>query len=176
PPLDAPPPPLADDRPPQTVTLTQLDEASRELAVGLREPPANLADWAARLRRLAVHAETLLDIARALTAERGEGAHADLLVWAQAARTTIASHQRDLDTIMPWAAHLEQVLADVSRAPAEARQPIEALLALSLTPSEISSRCEVAIGALTAFRDAGLRDGSTSGGEIARIEETIGVL
>jgi cyclic beta-1,2-glucan synthetase len=167
---------LADDRRTQTVTLTQLDEASRELAVGLREPPANLADWAARLRRLAVHAETLLDIARALTAERGEGAHADLLVWAQAARATIASHQRDLDTIMPWAAHLERVLANVSKAPAETRQPIEALLALSLTPSEISSRCEVAIGALTALRDAGLRDGSTGGGEIARIEETIGVL
>ncbi|MGH7542604.1 MAG: glucoamylase family protein, partial [Gemmatimonadota bacterium] len=167
---------LADDRRTQTVTLTHLDEACRALAAGLREPPANLADWAARLRHLAVQAETLVDISRVLTAERGDDADSDVLVWAQAARATIASHERDLETVTPWAAHLEAVLTDLSTAPPEAGKAIEPLLTLSLTPSEASSRCEVAIGALTTLRDAGLRDGSTRGDDSARIDETIGVL
>ncbi|MGH7388557.1 MAG: GH36-type glycosyl hydrolase domain-containing protein [Candidatus Rokuibacteriota bacterium] len=158
---------LADDRRTQTVTLTQLDEACRALAAGLREPPANLADRAARLRHLAVEAETLVDIARVLTAERGDGASADVLVWAEAARTTIASHERDLEAITPWAAHPGAALTGVSKA---------SLLALSLTPSETSSRCEVAIEALTTLREAALRDGATRGDGIAEIDETIGAL
>jgi cyclic beta-1,2-glucan synthetase len=166
---------LADDRRTQTVTLTHLDEACRALAAGLREPPATLADWAARLRHLAVQAETLVDISRALTAERGDDADSDVLVWAQAARATIASHQRDLETITPWAAHLEAVLTDLSTGPPEARTAIEPLLALSLTPSETSSRCEVAIGALTTLRD-GLGEGVARADEIARIDATIKVL
>jgi cyclic beta-1,2-glucan synthetase len=117
-----------------------------------------------------------VDIARVLTAERGDDAGSELLVWAQAARASIASHERDLETITPWAAHLEAVLSDLSTAPPEARKAIEPLLALSLTPSEASNRCEVAIGALTTLRDAGLRDESTRGDEVARIDEIIGVL
>src|SRR5207244_660415 len=156
--------------PPQPV------EACRALPAGLGEPPASLADWAARLGHLAAQAETLVDISRVLTAERGDGADSDLLVWAQAARATIASHQHDLETITPWAAHLEAVLTDLAKAPPEARKAIEPLLALSLTPAETSSRCEVAIGALTTLREAGLRDGSIRGDEIARIDETLGLL
>ncbi|MGH7307369.1 MAG: GH36-type glycosyl hydrolase domain-containing protein [Candidatus Rokuibacteriota bacterium] len=142
---------LADDRRTQTVPLSHLDAACRALTAGLRDPPATVPDWAARLRHLSVHAETLVDIARVLTAERADGAHADVLVWAEAARATIASHARDLETIMPWAAHLDAV-------PATA---IEPLLALSLTPADVASRCEVAI--------AGLRSGAIR-------EETIGLL
>ena len=166
---------LADDRRTQTVSPTHLDEACRALAAGLGEPPASLADWAARLGHLAAQAETLVDISRVLTAERGDGADSDLLVWAQAARATIASHQHDLETITPWAAHLEAVLTDLAKAPPEARKAIEPLLALSLTPAETSSRCEVAIGALTTLRDA-RRDGSIRGDEIAWIDETLGLL
>ncbi|HET9489793.1 MAG TPA: glucoamylase family protein [Methylomirabilota bacterium] len=159
---------LADDRRTQTVTLTHLEEARRALAAGFREPPADLADWAARLRHLAVQAETLVDISRVLTAERGDDAGSDLLVWAQAARATIASHQNDLETITPWAAHLPAVLTDLSTAPPGVKRAIEPLLAPSLTPSEASSRCEVAIDALTTLRGRG--------DEVARIDEIIGVL
>ena len=79
----------------QTVTLGQLDESREALAAALREPPTSPAAWAARLRQLAGLADTLVDIARTLTAERGDGEHADLLAWAEATRAAIASHERD---------------------------------------------------------------------------------
>ena len=46
---------------------------------------------------LAVGAEILADIARALASERGDGTGADMLFWAEAARSAIESHRRDLD-------------------------------------------------------------------------------
>ena len=39
----------------------------------------------------------------ALTAERGDPVDSDVLVWAEAARATIAGHERDLQTLLPWA-------------------------------------------------------------------------
>ena len=59
--------------------------------------PRTAADWVARLGQLAGQADALVDIARTLTAERGDGEDSDVLVWAQATRATIASHRRDLD-------------------------------------------------------------------------------
>ena len=43
------------------------------------------------------------------------------MVWAQAARATIASHERDLATVMPWAPDLEAALTDLSSAAPAAR-------------------------------------------------------
>jgi cyclic beta-1,2-glucan synthetase len=162
---------LTDDRRAQTVTLTQLDEARRALAADLHEPRDNLAAWSARLHRLAARTETLVDIAHVLTAGRDDGAHADVLVWALAARATIASHARDLATFAPWAATLETLLAPLAGARPETRQTLDALLSLSLTPSETSIRCEAAVEALAA-----LRDGSNSRDDAARLGEAIDVL
>ncbi len=102
---------LADDRRTQTVTLRDLTETCAALTTALHEPPATPAEWAARLRDLALHADTLVDMSRALTAERGEPDSSDVRVWAQAARATIAGHERDLQTILPWASLLETDLA-----------------------------------------------------------------
>ena len=97
---------LAADRRTQTVTLAHLDEACRALAASPREAPTTLEARAARLRQLAGQADTLVDIARVLTAD-GEAAHSEVLVWAQAARATIASHERDLEMVVPSATPLE---------------------------------------------------------------------
>jgi cyclic beta-1,2-glucan synthetase len=167
---------LADGRRTQTVTLTDLDQACRALVAGLRDPPRTVADWPARLGALAAQAEALVDISRVLTAERGDGAHSDLLVWAQAARATIASHERDLETIMPWAPHLEPLLNGLSTMAPEARQAIASLFPTSLTAADVASGCAVAIGALATLRDTGVRETSLSEGEVARIDETIGAL
>jgi cyclic beta-1,2-glucan synthetase len=153
---------LAEERRPQTVTLTHLDEAGQALTAALQQPPVTVADWAARLRDLAAHAETLVDIARVLTADRKEGAPAEVLVWSQAARAAILSAFRDLETVMPWATRLDD-------APPEVLKAIEPLLALSITPAEVAGLCEVAIGELTTLRHAGSR-------EQEQIEETIGAL
>jgi cyclic beta-1,2-glucan synthetase len=167
---------LADDRRTQTITLAHLDQASRALAAALREPPVTPADWAARLRHLAVQADTLVDIARTLTLERGDGEDSDILVWAQAARAAIASHERDLETIMPWAPPLEAAPTDLSNASPEAVRAIERLFSSSPTPADLADRCQAAIGELTTLRAGLHREGSARAPEIARIDETVDAL
>ena len=109
--------------------------AARRWPPTLREPPTSPADWAARLRQLAGQADALVDIARTLTAERGDGEDADVLVWAQATRATIASHERDARTLMPWAPHLAAALSPISPPqPPEAIEADRALLSSSSQP------------------------------------------
>ena len=56
---------------------------------------------AARSRGADVHADTVTDIARTLSAERADAASADVLACAIAMRASIESHRRDLDLLMP---------------------------------------------------------------------------
>ena len=97
---------LADDRRTQTVTRKQLNEAldacrrrfdrNRRLRRGI----------AGRLAELAIHADTVTDMARTLTEERGDGSAGganEVLTWAEAIRASIQSHERDLEQLMPWA-------------------------------------------------------------------------
>ena len=56
-----------------------------------------------RLTELEAHAHTVVDIARTLTAERGDSADTEVLAWAEAVQAGIASHARDLDMAFPWA-------------------------------------------------------------------------
>ncbi len=167
---------LADGFRTQTVTLGQLDETREALRAGLRECPVSPAGWAARLRDLASQADTLVDIASTLTAERGDGEDADVLVWARATRVAIMSHERDLATIMPWASHLEDGLDRLATASSDTVRAIEALLSSSATPADLADRCQIAIGQLTALRDARLRDGSSDAEDMTRIDETIAAL
>ena len=157
---------LTENRRSQTVTLGQLTEARAALAAGLRDPPVSPAESAARVRRLTRDADTLVDIARALTAERGDAEQSDLLVWAEAARDTAASHRRDLDAIMPWAARTEGAVSDSTPA-------LAALLRSPLTPADLPDRCQAAIDELTALRDATLREASAPPEETPRIDALI---
>ena len=72
-------------------------QACEALVMMLRDPPRTAADWVGRLGQLAGQADALVDIARTLTAERGDGEDSEVLVWALATRATIASHRRDLN-------------------------------------------------------------------------------
>jgi cyclic beta-1,2-glucan glucanotransferase len=116
---------LADNRRTQTVTRKQLEDALDALfttgltslgSVGvphlraesensgeksLLSAPTTSAGVAGRLAELALQADTVTDIARTLTEERGDGA--EVLTWAEAMRASIQSHQRDLEQLMPWA-------------------------------------------------------------------------
>ncbi len=73
----------------QTTTWQELDAALLALGAAATAPAS--PDHAAAI----VQADTVLDIARALAFERGNGAGDDLLFWAQACRTAIRSHRRD---------------------------------------------------------------------------------
>ncbi len=92
---------IGDDRRTQTLTRRHLDEAL-ELPAGAIVP-ATPGAWAARLGELSAHAQTLSDVAAALTSERGEGAESELVTWAEAARLAVSSHMRDLAFLQPSA-------------------------------------------------------------------------
>jgi cyclic beta-1,2-glucan synthetase len=92
---------IRDDRRSQTLTRRHLDEALEPPAGGSAAVPATAEAWATRLRELFGHARTLLDVAAALTAERGEGAEGELVTWAEAARLAVGSHVRDLALLEP---------------------------------------------------------------------------
>ena len=87
---------LADGRRTQTVTARQLEEAAAGLAESVRAAARRDDIAPATLAELARAAETVVDMARALGLERGNGAGAELLYWAEAARATLDSHRLDL--------------------------------------------------------------------------------
>ena len=94
---------ITDDRRSQTVTRKHLEEALDDLTTGLNPVPVTPGEWVARLTELQARAQTMADIARTLTAERGDRADAELVAWAEAVRAGIESFARDLDEmVFPW--------------------------------------------------------------------------
>ena len=67
------------------------------------------------MAELGLHADSVVDIAQTLTTERGDGAGAELLAWADAMRASIDSHRREVELLMPWAS---LVALDAAIAPA----------------------------------------------------------
>ena len=96
-------PALGGDFRSHTVTAKQLDEALDALEATLAPNPRTPAALAEQLAELRVHADSVVDIAQTLTTERGDGAAAELLAWAEAIRTSIDSHLREVELLMPWA-------------------------------------------------------------------------
>jgi cyclic beta-1,2-glucan synthetase len=164
---------LADDRRTQQVSLRDLTETCEVLTTALHAAPASPAEWASRIRLLALHADTLVDISRALSAERGDPETSDVQVWARAAHATIASHARDLETLMPWVVRLETIPADLASHAPEARMALRALSSSAPTPADLPDRCRAAIAELATLRDALVREGSADGDTIGGIDQTI---
>jgi cyclic beta-1,2-glucan synthetase len=100
-----------------------------------------------------------VDIARTLSAERGDGEDADLLAWAEATRAAIASHERVVLALMPWAPPLAAALAPFATAPPEARTAIGVLLSSAPGPAALADHARAAAGELAALRDGRLRTG-----------------
>ncbi|MBE0609481.1 MAG: glycosyl transferase [Dehalococcoidia bacterium] len=94
----------------QTVSWHQFDHAHSLLAAGLEDAAGNDGALGERLAKLAIQADTLVDIVLALEAERGEGADTDTLFWAEATRRSIESHLRDLgDPVHSEESHLVRI-------------------------------------------------------------------
>ena len=163
---------LADVHRSQTVTVRHLAEARDALAAALREAPRSPAESAARVRRLVRYADTLVDVSRVLTTHDGEAESGDALVWAQAARATIVSHERDLEALMPWAPDLEAAQTDPAGTPPEILSALTRLFSSPPSPADLPDRCRGAIEELTTARDAALRAGSAPAA-IARIDGLI---
>ncbi len=73
-----------------------LNEELDSLATLLESAPSAPAGIVTRLKELALHAKTVVDIARESNAAGPEGSS-----WAKAMHACVLSHQRDLETLMP---------------------------------------------------------------------------
>jgi cyclic beta-1,2-glucan synthetase len=108
-----------------TSTAAQLQDALDALAATLHDDETEPGNPAARLARMAPAAATLADIARALSGELGDELGGEILFWADAARRSIASWQRDLTLPDEAIRSLRQRLATLestARGMAEAMQ------------------------------------------------------
>ncbi|HVP29069.1 MAG TPA: glucoamylase family protein [Myxococcota bacterium] len=128
---------LSEDRRTQTVTRRQLEEALDALIAASTPAASTPAALAARLAELAPHAETAIDVARTIAEERRDDASVEALAWAEAVRTTIRGHQRDLERLMPW-----------TRAIAGGESP-DGVLDAAVTLSELPERRAAAIAGAT---------------------------
>jgi cyclic beta-1,2-glucan synthetase len=92
---------LRDGHRTQTVTWRQLDDALA-LAADAGRATVDGEGIAKRLSALAVAAETLVDIARALASERSDGTGADMVFWAETTLNAIESHGRDFSAVFRY--------------------------------------------------------------------------
>ncbi len=196
---------LADDRRTQTVTRKQLDEALDALAASLRSAPTTPAGVAGRLAELALHADTITDIARTLAVERGDDASAEVLTWAEAVRASIQSHESDLERLMPWARLVAGAAAPSAvegaasaepedefggaemrlcrggvdlraSAPPHLRTELWPLLDSVPTLADLPDRCELAIRLLTRHRAESAAQTEARGDSRARVASLLDAL
>jgi cyclic beta-1,2-glucan synthetase len=88
---------LADDRRSHIVTRAHLEDALNVFSDALAT--LRKGDRTASMGELKLHADTLVDIAQTLSAERNDSDSVELLAWAVALQTSINSHQRDFDLL-----------------------------------------------------------------------------
>ena len=147
-------PALAGDLRTHTVTTKQLGEALDALSAALDPDPQTPAGLAAQLAELALLAGSVIDIAQTLTAERGDNAGAELLIWAAAIRTSIEGHRREAESLMPWASlvTLDAKICPVSKeTDGSSQDKVFGTLFDSIpTLADLPDRCAEAIGILAA--------------------------
>jgi cyclic beta-1,2-glucan synthetase len=94
-----------------TIASAQFEHALDSLAAALDEDEVDRGELTTRLGRIAPLAATLADIARALAGELGDEVGGEILFWADAARRSIESWQRDLGLTDEAIRGLQQRLA-----------------------------------------------------------------
>jgi cyclic beta-1,2-glucan synthetase len=167
---------IVDDRRTQTVTRKHLDEALDALTAALSPVPVSVGDWVLRLTELGARADTMTDIARTLTAERGDSTGGELVAWAEAVRTAIESHARDFDAVIPWARFVFGK-APIDRAMLPEQELVSAMMARFCssmpTLADTPNRCESAISELTTLRERLSQNGSAQSDGLAGIDALI---
>ena len=101
---------ISDDKRTLTFTLQELRQKVVVLGELLGSHPADPDGWSLRWRQLTACADTLLDLARAYAAERGDAGDSEVLAWATLVCDDIRSHARDVECLVPWihfAGHLD---------------------------------------------------------------------
>jgi cyclic beta-1,2-glucan glucanotransferase len=96
------------------VEEARLRETVEAMSALLQVPPMSLPEWARRLKELEIAADSLLEIARKLATDPGDGVRSEIPVWASAARDLVRSHARDLEGDDSELAHRFSALASVA--------------------------------------------------------------
>jgi len=160
---------LSDRQPAQAAARKQLDAAIDAFSISLGRISANPIGIAQQLVELALRADRVVDSAQALANECGEDDDAELVIWAEAARATIRSHQRDLDSLIPWAALIASEREPVAATTADRKeQPgdsLESFLGGIPALTDLPSRSEAAIRILSTQQTS--QDRQYHGGESA---------
>lgn len=130
---------VADD--PGVDTWKHLNERLDSLATLLRQTPSTPVGIARRLKELALHAKIVVDIAR-----ESNGAGAEGTSWANAMYACVLSHQRDLETLMPWAV---LIASDNAAPPGDT---LATLLAAMPALADLPELCAAAISILMRER------------------------
>jgi len=153
-------------------------DAEKSGAPATTATPANLIR---RLAELALRADTLTDIARTFSAERGDDASAEVLACAETVNASLQSHQRDFEQLMPWA----KLVADEAApaAPADATIDVSPEQALARifdsvpTLADLPERCAAAILVLTQRRaELAAQDGASNDPLKLRLEVLLDAL
>ena len=167
---------IADGRRTQTVTRKHLDEALDALTAALNSVSSTPGDWLVHLTELEIRAHTMVDIARTLTAERGDSADVELLAWAEAVRAAIASHTRDLDVAIPWA-RVVFGMAPLYRATGAEPDLVSTTIGrffLSVPAlADAPNHCQGGIGELTTLRERLSEDSAAQSDALAGIDALI---
>ena len=148
---------LAADPRTHIVTPKQLDEALDGLSVVFRSEPQTPAAASAQIAELLLQADSVSDIARALTQDRAEPEANEVLAWADSLRACIRSHQREIELLMPWATLVASEAASKrgskESGPFCGDEALGTLLDSMPTLATLSDRCDQATEILTASPD-----------------------
>ncbi len=143
---------LADEKPGQAAIPRSFGEALDKISALLLRTSSTPSGIARRLSALALNGDRLAESARTWARVRGDVGSAELVTWAEAIGATIRSHQRDLDSLMPWAAHGASEGADVATTIVDRAghpgEPPEASVDAVPTLADLPDRSEAAIHAL----------------------------
>jgi cyclic beta-1,2-glucan synthetase len=141
-----------------SATRIHLDGTLDSLGAALQQIASTPIGAARRLNEFAFHAEQIISTVRLLTEERREstGGSAEALFWANAIGASVRSHQRDLESLMPWAGLIARDIAFATPGSVESNaltdDELASLSGVVPTLADLPDICEAAISILTRQR------------------------
>ncbi|MDD5035298.1 MAG: glucoamylase family protein, partial [Methylococcaceae bacterium] len=151
---------LTDDRRTLTFTLKELRQKAVVLGKLVENHPADPDGWSRQWRQLTLCADTLLDLARAYAAERGDTDDSEVLAWATLLRDDIGSHTRDVECLVPWIHFADRLAAGAeSEAQHSHQQPLRKPLNLKTHLSELSGCYALSLAQFEASPEGSLASG-----------------
>src|SRR5207244_1428249 len=129
----------------------RLDEALDVVMTVAAQQPTTPAEWVGRLAELESAVRSAANCARDVRDDGTETPRSAVLAGVEALRAAMATHARDLDTLMPWA----------RLRVGEAAAPTMGPLATTMSSAELQRRCEAALHDLATRRAVMVNAGDT---------------